>query len=122
MKRIIVNFFITRAVASIAKAESVNYAADSESILPLYGRVAIPFCLFILTLVSFAVARSQPNANGVLAIMTALMASALISSIAGFAFSAIAGVSIYHLVNSPLEAVTIMMFSSIAIQLYSVIR
>jgi uncharacterized membrane protein YfcA len=57
-----------------------------------------------------------------LAIMAAVAASAGVSSIVGFAFSAIAGTAVYHLVDAPVEAVKIMLWCSIAIQVYSVAR
>jgi hypothetical protein len=46
-------------------------------------------------------------------IMLAVFVAALISSIAGFAFSAICGAMLFHLVDVPLQAVEIMMICSI---------
>ena len=46
-------------------------------------------------------------------IMLAVFAAALISSIAGFAFSAICGAMLFHLVDDPLQAVEIMMICSV---------
>ena len=98
-----------------------NSGDTDECYVQLFRRIALPFGLCVATFLAFASAKLGPNAGSMLPIMTALMISALFSSIAGFAFSAIAGATIYHLVPSPVEAVTIMMYSSIAIQLYSVI-
>jgi uncharacterized membrane protein YfcA len=53
-------------------------------------------------------------------VMLAIFLSATISNIAGFAFSAIAGGSVLHLVHDPVEAVKVMIVASIAIQGYSV--
>lgn len=49
-----------------------------------------------------------------------VFAAALISSIAGFAFSALAGAALLHLLGDPVEAVAVMVICSIAIQSYSV--
>ena len=46
--------------------------------------------------------------------------SAVISSIAGFAFSAISGSMLLHVVSDPVKAVQIMLVASIALQAYSV--
>ena len=54
-------------------------------------------------------------------VMLSIFLAATISSIAGFAFSAIAGASLLHLINDPVEAVKVMIASSIAIQSYSVV-
>lgn len=53
-------------------------------------------------------------------VMLSIFLSATVSNIAGFAFSAIAGGSILHLIDNPVEAVKVMIVSSIAIQSYSV--
>jgi uncharacterized membrane protein YfcA len=49
-----------------------------------------------------------------------IFACATISSIAGFAFSAISGSMLIHVVRDPVEAVQIMLVASIALQAYSV--
>lgn len=51
--------------------------------------------------------------GGSAAIMLAVFVAALISSIAGFAFSAICGAMLFHLVDQPLQAVAIMMVCSV---------
>jgi uncharacterized membrane protein YfcA len=58
-----------------------------------------------------------------LALVTAIVfCAALVSSVAGFAFSALAGAALAHLSLAPTEAVRIMLVCSITIQVYSVIR
>jgi uncharacterized membrane protein YfcA len=51
---------------------------------------------------------------------TIIFVCATISSIAGFAFSAISGSMLLHTVRDPVEAVQIMLIASIALQAYSV--
>jgi uncharacterized membrane protein YfcA len=51
-----------------------------------------------------------------------VFAAAAVSSIAGFAFSAIAGAALFHFVDTQVHGVQIMLTSSIAIQLYCVLR
>jgi uncharacterized membrane protein YfcA len=51
---------------------------------------------------------------------TIIFVCATISSIAGFAFSAISGSMLLHVVRDPVEAVQIMLVASIALQAYSV--
>jgi uncharacterized membrane protein YfcA len=60
-----------------------------------------------------------PPAGGTLC-MIAVLASAAVSSIAGFAFSAICAALLLPLIAEPVQAVTIMLLSSIAIQSLSV--
>jgi uncharacterized membrane protein YfcA len=50
-----------------------------------------------------------------------VFAAALVSSVAGFAFSALAGSGLVHLYASPAQAVRIMALCSVAIQFYAVI-
>lgn len=49
-----------------------------------------------------------------------VLAAAIISSVAGFAFSALAGALIFHIAQTSVEAIQIMLVASIAIQAYSV--
>ena len=56
--------------------------------------------------------------HGVAALV--VLVAAIISSVAGFAFSALAGALIFHIAQSGVEAVQIMLVASIAIQAYSV--
>jgi len=54
------------------------------------------------------------------AVMGAVFAASTVSSIAGFAFSALCGALLFHLMDSPVYAVQVMIVCSIAIQLLSV--
>ncbi len=54
-------------------------------------------------------------------LMLTILLSAAISNVAGFAFSAIAGAAVFHVIDNPVEAVKILIISSIAIQSYSVL-
>ena len=49
-----------------------------------------------------------------------VLVAAIISSVAGFAFSALAGALIFHIAQTGVEAIQIMLVASIAIQAYSV--
>jgi uncharacterized membrane protein YfcA len=53
-------------------------------------------------------------------VMLAIFAAATVSGVAGFAFSAICGAMLFHLVQSPISVVETMIVCSIAIQLLSV--
>src|SRR5262249_9658241 len=53
--------------------------------------------------------------------LVAVLAASTVSSIAGFAFSAVCGGMLFHLMDSPVAAVQAMIVCSIAIQLFSVI-
>src|SRR5262249_4622365 len=55
-----------------------------------------------------------------IAVSIVIFVAASLSSIVGFAFSAIAAAMIFHLVADTVEAVQIMMVASIGIQAYSV--
>jgi hypothetical protein len=52
--------------------------------------------------------------------MIAVFAASTVSSIAGFAFSALSGALLFHLIDNPIYAVQVMIICSIAIQLLSV--
>jgi len=109
------------------EASGLGEAALAPAVEPLSVQVQrelrLPLLLGLATCLAYAalLQASEPPLHP-LAIITALMASACLSSIVGFAFSAIAGVVLYQVVASPLEAVRIMLWCSIAIQLYSVTR
>jgi uncharacterized membrane protein YfcA len=60
--------------------------------------------------------QNTPAALSLLAIFTA----STVSSIAGFAFSALCGAMLFHLMDSPVHVVQVMIVCSIAIQLLSV--
>jgi uncharacterized protein len=85
--------------------------------------IVIPAGLIFFSLLSFLlIVKTSAHPGYSIVIMIIILFSSSLSSVVGFAFSAIAGASLYHLVNAPIEAVNIMLWSSIAIQLYSVIK
>lgn len=61
------------------------------------------------------------GADRVAMIAAIVFCAALVSSIAGFAFSALAGAALAHLSLAPTEAVEIMLVCSIAIQAYAIV-
>jgi len=80
----------------------------------------------VLALASLAVQTQhllQHRAGSATALLTLaiVFAAALVSSVVGFAFSALAGAGLLHLYDHPSEAVGIMVLCSTAIQLYCVI-
>src|SRR4029077_3895834 len=52
--------------------------------------------------------------------LIAVFVASTVSSIAGFAFSALCGALLFHVIDSPVYAVNVMIVCSIAIQLLSV--
>ena len=75
----------------------------------------------LLTIVSYGWFVAQLDTGlHLLQISAAVFAAALISSIAGFAFSAICGAMLFHIINNAIMAVQIMMICSIAGQSYMV--
>jgi uncharacterized membrane protein YfcA len=82
--------------------------------------------LALLALASVAVQAQhllQHRAGAATALVTLVIvfAAALVSSVVGFAFSALAGAGLLQLYGRPAEAIEIMVVCSIAIQLYCVI-
>ncbi|HEY2558762.1 MAG TPA: sulfite exporter TauE/SafE family protein [Caldimonas sp.] len=82
--------------------------------------------LAVLALASLAVQAQhllQHRAGSATALLTLaiVFGAALVSSVVGFAFSALAGAGLLHLYERPAEAVEIMVLCSIAIQLYCVL-
>lgn len=53
--------------------------------------------------------------------MIAVLVAAIVSSIAGFAFSALSGALLFHLIDRPICVVLVMLVCSIAIQMLSVV-
>jgi len=67
-----------------------------------------------------AAIEARPEAWMALAVAAVILLSALVSSIAGFAFSAVAGSALAYLKVDPMRAVQAMVLCSIATQLYAV--
>jgi uncharacterized protein len=63
---------------------------------------------------------SAQGIRGAAVVLTAVFVAATLSSIAGFAFSALCGALLFHFMDSPVYAVNVMIVCSIAIQLLSV--
>ena len=63
---------------------------------------------------------SAQGVHGIVYALIAVFAASTVSSIAGFAFSALCGALLFHLMDSPVYAVHVMIVCSIAIQILSV--
>jgi uncharacterized membrane protein YfcA len=72
--------------------------------------------------ISSAIVEQRPGAWIAIATIAVILLAALVSSIAGFAFSALAGSALAYLQMDPVHAVQAMVLCSIAIQLYGVWR
>ena len=66
-------------------------------------------------------AATSRDSHGLLVALV-VFSAAVVSSVVGFAFSAIAGAMVLHLVPSPVQAVQILIIASIGIQAFSVAR
>ena len=91
---------------------------------PLIVRAAA-FALSVWAIVEFAdfaqaVAENRPGAWPTAGIAAVVLIAALISSIAGFAFSALAGCALAYFNLDPVNAVRTILVCSLAIQLYAV--
>ena len=88
------------------------------------GRMAGRAGLLVLGLAFLLLFNALPVASGpverVVPIMVAVFVAALVSSVAGFAFSAICGAMLLHIVDEPLRAVQIMMTCSAGGQAFMV--
>src|SRR6266702_5622 len=71
-------------------------------------------------LVAEAAVLSAQGVKSVAIVLIAVFVAATVSSIAGFAFSALCGALLFHLMDSPVYAVNVMIVCSIAIQSLSV--
>jgi uncharacterized membrane protein YfcA len=86
----------------------------------LTGLLALLATLAVVNGAVFVQSPAAAGAGRLLLITAIVFCAALVSSIAGFAFSALAGAALACLALAPTEAVAIMLVCSIAIQLYSV--
>ncbi len=85
-------------------------------------RWLVPAAIAVMACLAWLLAPGMAGRHGVSAlVMLSIFVSATLSNIAGFAFSAIAGGTVLHLVDDPVQAVKVLIVSSIAIQSYSVI-
>ena len=90
-------------------AEELSPAAQRTALRPAGS--AISFALFTLGMIWLA-----GGASDGMPAMCAIFVASLISSTAGFAFSALCGAALFHLVPSPGRAVEIMLICSVANQ------
>jgi uncharacterized membrane protein YfcA len=86
----------------------------------LLGSVAVG-ALGLAFLIAEGVVLSAQGMVPVAIALAAVLAASTVSSIAGFAFSAVCGAMLFHLMDSPVAAVQTMIVCSIAIQLFSVV-
>ena len=77
-------------------------------------------CLGLAFLIAEGAVLSAQGIQGVAYALIAVFVASTVSSIAGFAFSALCGALLFHLMDSPVYAVHVMIVCSIAIQLLSV--
>ena len=81
------------------------------------ARLAVALLSGLLLVVAMAgLIRAMPDYGPSAAVMAAVFVASLVSSIAGFAFSAIAGAMLFHLLDDPVRVVTIMITCSIVSQ------
>jgi uncharacterized membrane protein YfcA len=106
-------------VASVSKTAHSFIVRLGQGFTPanLWVSLSVPV---VSALLFFAAVHPHLHGLGLVAFMAVFMAS-LVSSIAGFAFSAICGAMLFQLLDQPVRIVQIMMVCSIAIQLLSVI-
>src|SRR4051812_34289955 len=76
--------------------------------------------LGFVCLVAEGAVLSAQGTQGAAVVLIAVFVASTVSSIAGFAFSALCGALLFHLMDSPVYAVQVMIVCSIAIQLLSV--
>lgn len=107
-----------------------DYPNRSASLLALCKRTThianhatLPAILFLsaLSLVAYFELLHHLISGIALAVLLAIFVAATLSSIAGFAFSALSGALLFHLIGGPVHIVKIMIVCSIAIQFFSVV-
>jgi uncharacterized membrane protein YfcA len=93
----------------------LNYCADQTAASAvIFGTLG-----FGLLIAESALLSAQGTQNAAICLI-AILAASTVSSIAGFAFSALSGAFLFHFMESPVNAVQVMVVCSIAIQLLSV--
>jgi hypothetical protein len=93
----------------------IGQAADPERL-----RTIVVAIVGLGILIAEGIVLSAQGPRGVAFSLIAVFVASTISSIAGFAFSALCGALLFHLMDSPVYAVQVMIICSIAIQLLSV--
>jgi uncharacterized membrane protein YfcA len=109
-----------RALSSLAGAATPN-TASSERISLLIGPGLAFLALGSVAVQAQHLLQHRAGSGTALLTLVIVFGAALVSSIVGFAFSALAGAVLLHLYREPTEAVEIMVLCSIAIQFYCVI-
>src|SRR5262249_374478 len=92
-----------------------NYSADSAAL-----DSTIIGTLGFLFLAAEGTVLTVLGIQDVAIYLIAILAASTVSSIAGFAFSALCGAFLFHFMESPVGAVQVLVICSIAIQLLSV--
>ena len=87
---------------------------------PAIAPIVAATLILCLLMVEGAVLSMHGHWNVLVPLLAVLVAS-MVSSIIGFAFSALAGAVLFHVIDSPVYAVQVMIVCSIAIQLYCVV-
>jgi uncharacterized membrane protein YfcA len=108
-----------RRVAEYTRASAaVRYNWRGQSGTLLIASFTASGCAVLVT--AYATLLSSQGVPASALVLSAVLFAATLSSIVGFAFSAICGAMLLHLVPDPVQLVVVMIVCSIAIQLYSV--
>ncbi len=108
-------------VPSANSPSGVGFSATARRIPHRAMLAAIAMTLLSAAIViSYAVLLPRDNLSSSAPALGAVLLASTLSSIAGFAFSAICGVMLLHMMSDPLQVVETMMVCSIAIQSLSV--
>lgn len=105
----------SRLLAVASRLPGLGPAANP----PLAGVVIIG-AVGLGALAAEAAVLSAQGSGGAAVALAAIFAASTVSSIAGFAFSALCGALLFHVMDSPVYAVHVMIVCSIAIQMLSV--
>jgi uncharacterized protein len=79
------------------------------------------FCVGAALIIAYAALLSYEGVPAPALALAAVLLASTVSSIAGFAFSAVSGAMLLRMMNDPVQVVEIMMVCSIAIQSFSVV-
>ncbi len=105
---------MTKELADGGKLRIGGAAGPGPLSMIIVGIVGLGF------LIADGAVLSAQGVHGVAFALVAVFVASTVSSIAGFAFSALCGALLFHLMDSPVYAVNVMIICSIAIQLLSV--
>ena len=105
----------------LAAARAARAMAVGDVMKRFQVRRFVLLGMTVVALLIYALALKQLHAPSIsVLVMMAVFFAALFSSIAGFAFSAICGAMLFHLIDQPVEAVQIMMVCSVGGQAFMV--